>query len=88
MANHKSAMKRARQTIVRTERNRVVKSRVRTAVRQFRDAIADGKLEEADALLKTATRELRKASSKGVFHKRTVSRRVSRLVQGLNAARA
>ena len=81
-------MKRARQTIVRTERNRVVKSRVRTAVRQFRDAVTAGNLEEADTLLKTATRELRKASSKGVFHKRTVSRRVSRLVQGLNAARA
>ena len=88
MANHKSAMKRARQTIVRTERNRVVKSRVRTAVRQFRDAVAAGNIEEADALLKTATRELRKAASKGVFHKRTASRRVSRLVQGLNAARA
>ena len=88
MANHKSAMKRARQTIVRTERNRVVKSRVRTTVRQFRDAVAAGNLEEADTLLKAATRELRKASSKGVFHKRTVSRRVSRLVQGLNAARA
>ena len=88
MANHKSSMKRARQTIVRTERNRVVKSRVRTAVRQFRDAIAEGKLEDADTLLKAATRELRKAASKGVFHKRTASRRVSRLVQGLNAARA
>ena len=88
MANHKSSMKRARQTIVRTERNRVVKSRVRTAVRQFRDAMTEGKLEEADTLLKAATRELRKAASKGVFHKRTASRRVSRLVKGLNAARA
>ena len=88
MANHKSSMKRARQTIVRTERNRVGKSRVRSAVRQVRDAITEGKLEEADTLLKVATRELRKAASKGVFHKRTASRRVSRLVKGLNAARA
>ena len=88
MANHKSAMKRARQTIVRTERNRVVKSKVRTAVRDFRAAIAEGKLEDADALLMKATRELRKAASKGVFHKRNASRRVARLVKGLNAARA
>ena len=88
MANHKSAAKRARQTIKRTDRNHAVKSRVRSAVRSFREAVAAGEKEVAETQLAAATRELRKAASKGVFHPRTVSRRVSRLVKGMNAARA
>lgn len=88
MANHKSSAKRARQTIKRTERNHAVKSRVRSAVRSFREAIEAGEKELAETKLSIATRELRKAASKGVFHPRTVSRRVSRLVKGMNQARA
>lgn len=88
MANHKSAAKRARQTIKRTERNHAVKSRVRSAVRSFREAVAAGEQDVAETQLAAATRELRKAATKGVFHPRTVSRRVSRLVKGMNAARA
>ena len=88
MANHKSAAKRARQAIKRTERNHAVKSRVRSSVRAFREALASGEQELAENKLAAATRELRKAASKGVFHQRTVSHRVSRLVKGLNAARA
>lgn len=88
MANHKSAAKRARQTIKRTTRNRVIKSRVQSSVRAFRAAIESGEFETAQTRLADATRNLRKAASKGVFHPRTVSRRVSRLVKGLNAAQA
>ena len=88
MANHKSAAKRARQTIKRTDRNHAVKSRVRSAVRSFREAVAAGENDVAENHLAAATRELRKAATKGVFHQRTVSRRVSRLVKGMNAARA
>jgi small subunit ribosomal protein S20 len=87
VANHKSAAKRARQTIKRTERNHAVKSRVRSAVRSFREAVAAGEQDVAETQLAAATRELRKAATKGVFHQRTVSRRVSRLVKGMNAAR-
>ena len=88
MADHKSAAKRARQAVKRTERNHAVKSRVRSSVRAFREALAAGEQELAEAKLAAATREIRKAGSKGVYHPRTVSRRVSRLVKGLNAARA
>ena len=88
MANHKSAAKRARQTIKRTERNHAVKSRVRSSVRAFREALASGEKDLAATTLAAATRELRKAGSKGVYHPRTVSRRVSRLVKGLNTASA
>ena len=88
MANHKSAAKRVRQSIKRTERNHAVKSRVRSAVRSFREAVAAGENEAAETKLAAATRELRKAATKGVYHQRTVSRCVSRLVKGMNAARA
>ena len=88
MANHKSAAKRARQAIKRTERNHAVKSRVRSSVRAFREALASGEQELAETKLAAATRELAQEASKGVFHQRTVSRRVSRLVKCMNAARA
>ncbi|MEM6731924.1 MAG: 30S ribosomal protein S20 [Myxococcota bacterium] len=80
MANHKSAAKRARQTEVRTLRNRKIKSRTRTAVKAFRAAI-DSKDEKAKELLALATQSINKAASKGVIHKRTAARSVSRLVQ-------
>lgn len=80
MANHKSSAKRARQAEVRTARNRAIKSRTRTAVKAFRDAVAK-KDEKAQELLALATRALNKAASKGVIHKRTAARSVSRLTQ-------
>lgn len=80
MANHKSAAKRAKQTAIRTERNRAIRSKTRSAIKNFRTALAsqDGKTKE---LLDLATRAINKAASKGVFHKRTAARSVSRLVQ-------
>ena len=88
MANHKSAKKRARQTIVKTIRNRAVKSQVRSAVRSFREAMEAGDLDVAKTKLVDATRELYRAASKGVMHKRSASRRVSRLVTQLHGASA
>lgn len=79
MANHKSAAKRARQATKRTQRNRSVRSSLRTAVRHFREAVAATDKAAAEAALKTATRLVRKAASAGVLHKRTASRYVSRL---------
>ena len=86
MANHKSAKKRARQTVVRTARNRGVRTRVKNAVRAFREAIASGDKKQAEVELKSATQSLRKAASAGVMHKVSVSRRVSRLAQAFNKA--
>lgn len=86
MANHKSAQKRARQTIKREARNTALKSRVKTFVRAFRDALESGEVKKIEAALGTATREIRKAASKGLMHKRAASRHVSRLVMANNKA--
>lgn len=84
MASHKSAVKRARQTPKRRDRNRAVKSRVQTAVKKFLAALETGDAEAARSGLRGAERELRKAASKGVVPARQASRRVSRLAQRLH----
>lgn len=81
MANHKSASKRARQTEKRTIRNRNVRSRTRSAVKAFREALASGDAAKAQEFLGLATRALNKAASKGVVHKRNAARGVSRLTK-------
>lgn len=90
MANKKSAAKRARQTIVRTARNRAVKSTVRTQVRKFREATAAKELstEAVENEFRAAAAQLSKAASKGVLHKRNASRRISRLAKAANKAKA
>jgi small subunit ribosomal protein S20 len=85
LANHKSAEKRARQTIKRQERNRVVRGNVRTKVKAVRQAIEAGDGEIAVAKLRLAERAFRKAASKGVLKKATVSRSVSRLARAVHA---
>jgi small subunit ribosomal protein S20 len=85
MATHRSAEKRARQALKRAARNQSIDNRVRTLVRGFREALATGDRKKAEEALGTATRELRKAATKGVLHKRNASRRVSRLVLAFNA---
>jgi len=83
VASHESAVKRARQTPRRRDRNRVVKSRVQTAVKKFLAALEKGDAEAARSSLRGAERELRKAASKGVVPARQASRRVSRLARRL-----
>ncbi|MDR1041548.1 MAG: 30S ribosomal protein S20 [Deltaproteobacteria bacterium] len=78
MANHKSAIKRNRQSLVRKARNSVNKTKVSTAFKKVRAAIADSPQDAAE-LLKKAVAAISKAASKGTFHKRTAARRVSRL---------
>ncbi len=85
MANHKSAKKRARQNVERGARNAAVKTRVKNAVRSFREKLAT-KGEGSAAALKVATQVLQRAASKGVLHKRTAARRVSRLTRAHNKA--
>ena len=86
MANHKSALKRARQSEKRYDRNRAIKGHLRTVVRAFREAVAEGNEEKTKETLGVATRAIRKAASKGVLHTRTASRRVSRLAQAVRGA--
>lgn len=86
MASHKSAAKRARQTVQRTIRNTSTLSRVKTAIKRFRDAVTGGDTANVTPAFQTASRELRKAATKGVMHASTASRRVSRLALAHNAA--
>jgi len=84
LANHKSALKRNRQSIVRRARNRANKSKVKTAVRAVDEAIEQGAVEAAQAALIVAIPVIQKAASKGTFHRKTASRKVSRLTKRVN----
>ncbi len=85
MANIKSAKKRILVAESRTERNKAIKSRVKTFVKKVDAAIASGDKAQAKEALKAAAIELTKASSKGVYHKNTVSRKISRLSKAVDA---
>jgi len=85
VANHKSALKRARQSITRQKRNTHVKSTMRTHVKRFRAAVEAGDAALASEKLRVAERAIRKAASKGVIPKSRASRGVSRLAKSLNA---
>ena len=84
MANHKSAIKRIRQTRKRTIRNRFVRSTMRTFIRRVREAVATGDKTVAAGALVDAVRKIDKAASKGVIHRNQASRRVSRLTKLVN----
>ena len=84
VANHKSALKRARQSLRRQKRNTHVKSTMRTHVKGFRAAVAAGDPSDAEAKFRVAERAIRKAVSKGVLPARRASRSVSRLAKQLN----
>lgn len=85
MANHKSALKRNRQNQVRNARNTHVRSTMRTYVKNVRLAVTDKNLEAAEAALKVAIPYIDKASTKGVIHKSTASRKISRLNKLVNS---
>ena len=88
MANHKSAEKRIRQTERRTEVNRARISRIRTFLKKVETAIATGDKSAADAAFREAQPELMRGVSKGVLHKNTVSRKISRLSARIKAIKA
>ncbi|WP_334130017.1 30S ribosomal protein S20 [Sneathiella sp.] len=79
MAHHKSALKRIRQTEVRTERNRARRSRIRTFVKKVELAVTEGDHGKATEALRAAQSELARGVTKGVLNKNTVSRKISRL---------
>lgn len=85
MANHKSALKRNKQSIVRNARNTHIRSTMRTYVKQIREAVAAGDSEAAKAAMERATPYIDKAASKGVIHKATASRKISRLSKLVNS---
>jgi len=85
MANHVSALKRARQTETRTEVNRANRSRVRTSLRAMRESLSAGDASKAQEQYRTTVSVLDKSVQKGVFHHNTVSRYKSRLNARLKA---
>lgn len=84
MANIKSAKKRILVIETKTLKNKIIKSKVKTLVKKVYAAIADGNKEAASAALKNATVAMEKAAAKGVYHKNTVSRKISRLQIAVN----
>ncbi len=81
MANIKSAKKRVLVAERNAERNKAIKSRVKTYVKKVDAAVESGDKAAALAALREAEIELKKATSKGVYHKNTTSRKVSRLTK-------
>ncbi len=79
MANTASARKRIRQIERRTERNKSRVSRMRTFVKKVETAVASGNKDAAAAALREAQPEMQRAAGKGVIHKNTVARKISRL---------
>jgi small subunit ribosomal protein S20 len=79
MANHKSALKRARQTLTRTEVRRARVSRIKTFIRRVEDAVLAGDAEAARAAFLLAQPEIHRGITKGVLHKNTAARRISGL---------
>ncbi|MFV0364012.1 MAG: 30S ribosomal protein S20 [Suipraeoptans sp.] len=84
MANIKSAKKRILVNETKAARNKAIKSRVKTAVKKVEVAVDKKDSEAANEALKTAIVEITKAKSKGVYHKNTISRKISRLTKAVN----
>ncbi|MES2845667.1 MAG: 30S ribosomal protein S20 [Pseudomonadota bacterium] len=85
MANTAQSKKRARQSDARYAVNKARRSRIRTFLRKVEEALASGNQDAAAAALKTAQPELARGVTKGVLHKNTVSRKISRLASRVNA---
>lgn len=84
MANIKSAKKRILVNQTKAARNKAIRSKVKTSIKKVDAAIAAGDKAAAQAALLAATTEIDKATSKGVYHKNTASRKVSRLAKAVN----
>ena len=84
LANIKSAKKRILVNNKRAERNKAIKSKVKTAIKKVNAAVESKDIEAAEAALKNATIEIDKAATKGVYHKKNASRKVSRLSKAVN----
>lgn len=85
MANHKSALKRHRQSEKRRVHNRIFRTRVRTLVKKARTTLHGKSVEAAQEATRTAVRDLDMAASRGTIHPRNAARRKSRLMKQLAA---
>ena len=85
MATHKSAIKRAKQNEVRRQRNRAVRTRVKSVVKEVRISLEKQSVEEAQAALQKAVPVIDRAVSRGALHHRTAARKISRLSKKVHA---
>jgi len=88
LANHKSAIKRHKQSLVRKDRNKAVKTSLRTASKRVEASATGTDNVEAASQLKLAVKAFDKAASKGVIHKKTAARNKSRLTKKINTMAA
>ena len=86
MANHKSAIKRHRQSLKLRDHNRSRRAEVRTALKKATAATEAGNETEAKTLARQAESVMAKASKRGLFHKKTLARKVSRLASSVSSA--
>jgi len=86
LANTRSAEKRNRQSEKRRARNQAVRTRVKSAVKKVRESLEQGELAAAQESFLAAARVIDKASSKGVVHRNTASRKISRLAKAVAKA--
>ncbi len=84
MANIKSAKKRIKVIETKTLRNKMIKSKIKTVIKKLEAAVVSGDKSLAEENLKIAISEISKATSKGIFHKNTASRKISRLTASVN----
>ncbi len=84
MANHKSALKRARQNEVKRIQNKGYKTRVKKAVKDVRTALSDDSVDQAKKSFVKTVSIIQKAASKGVIHRNQASRKISRLATQIN----
>ncbi len=84
MANIKSAKKRILVNRTKAERNKAIKSAVKTSIKKVESAVAANDKAAAEVALKDAISTIDKATTKGVYHKNTSSRKVSRLAKAVN----
>ena len=84
MANIKSAKKRILVNKTKYDRNKAIRSKVKTSIKKVEAAVAANDKAAAEEALKVATTEISKACSKGVYHKNTAARKVSRLATAVN----
>ncbi|MDW7998576.1 MAG: 30S ribosomal protein S20 [Thermodesulfovibrio sp.] len=82
----KSVLKRIRQSAKRKIRNQIWRTRIKSSIKKVEETIAQNNRDSLQLLLKEAIKIINKAASKGVIHKNTASRKVSRLVKKVNAA--
>ena len=87
MANHKSALKRARQNELSRLRNKAVKTRVKSIIKDVRFSVEESSNGDVMAKMIAAQTLIDKASKKGVIHKKTASRKISRLSKLVNSAK-